>query len=120
MSDNFNVANPTKENIEHAIKQLLFFVTASASIEEYKDYRELCNNALAKINKILPIYFNTGSLKNMDKDELQDIMYDLLDLEVGTQGTNAYYYGEGALMWIEVIIRLRQYEINLGGVINDK
>lgn len=119
IGDNFNVTNPTKENIEHAIKQLLFYVTASASIEEYKDYKELYNNALVKINKVLPIYFNTGCLKNIDKDDLQDIMYDLLDLEVETQGMNSYY-GEWSLLWIEAIITIRQSEINLGGVIDGK
>ena len=40
MADDFNVANPTKENIEYAIKNLLFYVTAAASIEEYRDYKE--------------------------------------------------------------------------------
>ena len=119
MEDNFNVANPTKENIEHAIKNLLFFVTASASIEEYKDYKELCDNALIKINKILPIYFNTGSLKGIDKNDLQDIMYDLLDLEVETQLMDSYF-GERASLWIEAIMTLRQSEINLGDVVNRK
>ena len=119
MKDNFNVANPTKENIEYAIKNLLFFVTASAAIEEYKEYKELCMNALDKINRVLPIYFNSGSLKNIDKDDLQDIMHDLLDLEVETQLMNSYY-GERALLWIEAIITIRQSEINLGGVIDGK
>ena len=120
MEDNFNVENPTKENIEYAIKNLLFCVTASLSIEEYKDCKELCVNALNKINKVLPIYFNTGSLKNIDIDDLQDVMYDLIDLQVETQGMTAYYYGEWSLLWIETIIRLRQYEINLGGVSSGK
>ena len=119
MEDNFNVANPTKENIDYAIKNLLFFVTASASIEEYKNYKNLFNDALVKINKVLPIYFNTGSLKNIDKDDLQDIMYDLLDLEVETQLMDSYN-AERAFLWIEAIITLRQSEINLGGIINGK
>ena len=118
VEDNFNVTNPTKENIEHAIKNLLFCVTASMSIEEYKECKELCNSALNKINKVLPIYFNTGSLKNIDIDDLQDIMYDLIDLEVEAQDKKAYYYGEWSLLWIEALVRLRQYEINLGGVSN--
>ena len=108
-----------QKNIEHAIKNLLFFVTASASTEEYKNYKELFNNVLVKINKALPVYFKTGSLKNIDKDDLQDIMYDLLDLEVETQGMNSYY-GEWSLLWIEAIITIRQSEINLGGVIDGK
>ena len=108
-----------QKNIEHAIKNLLFFVTASASTEEYKNYKELFNNVLVKINKALPVYFKTGSLKNIDKDDLQDIMYDLLDLEVATQLMNSYY-AERAFLWIEAIITLRQAEINLGDIINVK
>ena len=118
MEDNFNVENPTKENIEHAIKNLLFCVTAAASMDEYKECKELCNNALTKINKVLPIYFNTGSLKNIEIDDLQEIMYDLIDLEVEAQDKKAYYYGEWSLLWIETIIRLRLYEIKLGGTSN--
>ena len=116
MGDNFNVENPTKENIEHAIKNLLFCVTAAASMDEYKECKELCNNALMKINNVLPIYFNTGSLKNIEIDDLQEIMYDLIDLEVESQDKKAYYYGEWSLLWIETIIRLRLYEIKLGGL----
>ena len=84
------------------------------SIEEYKKYKELCVNALTKINKVLPVYFNTGSLKNIDTDDLQDIMYDLIDLEVETQGLDSCY-GEWSLLWIEALARLRYYEINSAG-----
>jgi len=113
VKDEFNVENPTKENIEHAIKNLLFCVTAASSLEEYRECKELCNAALVKINKVLSIYFNTGSLKNINVDDLQDIMYDMIDLEVASQDMYAYRYGEGALLWIEVIARLRFYEIKL-------
>ena len=118
MEDNFNVENPIKENIQHAIKNLFFCVTAASSIDEYKECKELCNNALMKINKVLPIYFNTGSLKNIEIDDLQEIMYDLIDLEVESQDKKAYYYGEWSLLWIEVFVRLRLYEIKLGETIN--
>ena len=29
MSENFNVGNPTKENIDFAFKNLMFYITAS-------------------------------------------------------------------------------------------
>lgn len=97
------------------LSNFYFFVTAS--IKEYKDYKIQFNDALAKINKVLPTYFETGTLKTIKKDDLQDIMYDLLDLEVETQGMYSYY-AEWSLLWIEAIITLRQSEINLSGTIN--
>ena len=117
MEDNFNVANPTKENIEHAIKNLLFFVTASESIEEYKNYKEEFNKVLIKINSVLQTYFKEGNLKSIKEEALIDIKETLMDLDWETKLLNSYY-AERALLWSEAIITIRQSEINLGAVIN--
>ena len=119
MKDNFNVANPTKENIEYAIKNLLFFVTASASIEEYENYKEQFNKVLININSVFQTYFNEGNLKSIKEDALIDIKETLMDLDWETKLMNSYY-AERALLWSEAIITIRQSEINLGGVINGK
>ncbi len=118
MKEDFNVNNPTTENVEYAIKNLLFYVSASASIEEYKNYNKLYNEVLAKIYKILPIYFNMKKLKYINSDDLMKIKEDLMDLDWKTKLMNSYY-GERALLWIEAIITLRQSEINLDGDIVD-
>ena len=119
VEDNFNVANPTKENIEHAIKNLLFFVTASESLEEYKNYKEQFNKVSIKIKYVLQTYFNEGNLKSIKEEALIDIKETLMDLDWETKLMNSYY-AERALLWIEAIMTLRQSEINLGGVINWK
>ena len=40
MIDNFNVGNPTKENIDYAFKNLIFYVTASTQLDIYKDKKD--------------------------------------------------------------------------------
>ena len=36
MEETFNVENPTKENINYAFKNLIFYITASTQIDIYK------------------------------------------------------------------------------------
>ena len=37
MIENFNVGNPTKENIDYAFKNLIFYVTGATKSDIYKD-----------------------------------------------------------------------------------
>ena len=38
MDETFNVGSPTKENIDYAFKNLVFYVTASTQLDIYKLY----------------------------------------------------------------------------------
>ena len=40
MEETFNVGNPTKENIDYAFKNLIFYITASTQIDIYWAKRE--------------------------------------------------------------------------------
>ena len=39
MNENFNVGNPTKENIDFAFKNLIFYITASIQLDIYKEQK---------------------------------------------------------------------------------
>ena len=117
MEENFNVGNPTKENIDYAFKNLIFYVTASTLLDLYKDKKERFNNVLIEINSILEIYVNKENLASINEEKLQNIKYDLIDLEVETQ-TLKSYFAEWSLLWLDAIISLRTSEIKLGGVNN--
>ena len=39
MDEIFNVGNPTKENIDFALKNLIFYVTASTQLDIYKEQK---------------------------------------------------------------------------------
>lgn len=119
MNEDFNVGNPTKENIEHALKNLLFYVNASIQLDVYKDKKRKFEKVLVKINKILSIYINMGDLKSIDDDILQDIKFDLIDLDNETKSLNSYF-AEWSLLWLEAIIYLRMSEIKIGGVDNGR
>lgn len=117
MEENFNVGNPTKENIDYAFKNLIFYVTASTLLDLYKDKKERFKNVLIEINSILEIYVNKENLASINEEKLQNIKYDLIDLEVETQ-TLKSYFAEWSLLWLDAIISLRTSEIKLGGVNN--
>ena len=40
MEETFNVGNPTKENIDYAFKNLIFYITASTQIDIYNEQKE--------------------------------------------------------------------------------
>ncbi len=117
MIDNFNVGNPTKENIDYAFKNLIFYVTASTQLDIYKDKKDDFKKALVEINKILAIYVNKENLSSIDEKMLQDIKFDLIDLDVETQSLKSYF-AEWSLQWLEAIISLRMSEIKMGEINN--
>lgn len=117
MDNKFNVGNPTRENIDYALKNLLFYVTASKQLTIYNEQQELFNKVLIKINDVFSSYFNGGSLKEISEVDLQQVKFDLIDLDVETKSMKSYY-AEWSLMWMEAIISLRLSEIKQGGICN--
>jgi len=119
MEEKFNVANPTKENIEYAFKNLLFYVDASIQLDIYKEKKELFEQVLIKINNVLSKYVNNEKLVSINEDVLQDIKFDLMDLDTETKNLKSYF-AEWSLLWLEAIISLRMSEIKMGGVDNGR
>lgn len=115
--NDFNVGNPTKENIEYAFKNLLFYVNSSACLDIYSNQKKAFEKVILKIKDILSIYINSGKLCIINEDVLQDIKFDLIDLDEETKILK-FYYSEWALMWLEALMSLRISEIELGGVNN--
>ena len=70
-----------------------------------------------EINKILAIYVNKENLSSIDEKMLQDIKFDLIDLDVETQSLKSYF-AEWSLQWLEAIISLRMSEIKMGEINN--
>lgn len=118
MKDNFNVGNPTKENIEYAFKNLIFYVTSSSVLDLYINQREDFKNVLSKINSIIATYVNNENLSAIDEEILKDIRFDLIDLDVQTQPIKSYF-AEWSLLWIDAIISLRESKMKLGGINNE-
>lgn len=102
----FNVGNPTKENIDFAFKNLIYYINASIELEEYKEYKEQFKKVLLKINNILSIYVNKEDICLIENELLQDIKYDLIDLKVISENLNSFY-AEWALQWLEAIMSLK-------------
>lgn len=117
MAEKFNVGNPTKENIDYAFKNLIFYINASLQLDIYKEQKEEFEKVLVKINKILAIYVNKENLVSIDEDFLQDIKFDLIDLDTETKSLKSYF-AEWLLLWLDAIISLRMSEIKMGGVNN--
>ena len=115
--NDLNVGNPTKENIEYAFKNLLFYVNSSACLDIYSNQKKAFEKVILKIKDILSIYINSGKLCIINEDVLQDIKFDLIDLDEETKILK-FYYSEWALMWLEALMSLRISEIELGGVNN--
>ena len=110
MNENFNIGNPTKENIDYAFKNLVFYVTASTQLNMYREKKEDFKKVLTEINKILSIYVNKENLSSIDEEELQNIKFDLTDLDTETKALKSYF-AEWSLLWLEAIISLRMSEI---------
>ena len=115
--NNFNVGNPTKENIEYAFKNLLFYVNSSACLDIYSNQKKAFEKVTLKIKDILSLYINSGKLCIINEDVLQDIKFDLIDLDAETKILK-YYYAEWSLMWLEALMSLRISEKNFGGANN--
>lgn len=110
MEERFNVGNPTKENIAYAFKNLIYYVTASIHLDIYKEQKEKFKKVLVKINKILEIYVNKENLISINEKELQNIKFDLIDLDIETKSLKSYF-AEWSLLWLDGIISLRMSEI---------
>lgn len=119
MEETFNVGNPTRENIDYAFKNLIFYVTASTQLDIYKEQKENFEKVLVEINAILATYINKGNLVSIDEEKLQNIKFDLIDLDTETKSLKSYF-AEWSLLWLESIISLRMSEIRMGGVNNGR
>ena len=119
MEEVFNVGSPTKENIDYAFKNLVFYVTASTKLDLYKEQKENFKKVLIEVNEILETYVNKGNLASINEENLQNIKFDLIDLDVETK-TIKSYFAEWSLLWLDAIISLRTSEIKLGGVNNGR
>ena len=71
MEETFNVGNPTRENIDLAFKNLIFYVTASTQLDIYKEQKEDFEKVLVEINTILATYVNKESLVSINEEKLQ-------------------------------------------------
>ena len=112
MMENFNVGNPTKENIDYAFKNLIFYVTGATKLDIYKDKKYDFEKVLVEINEILALYVNEENLISIDEQKLQNIKFDLIDLDTETK-TLKSYFAEWALQWLEAIMSLRMSEIEM-------
>lgn len=119
MNENFNVGNPTKENIDYAFKNLIFYVSASIQLDIYKEQKENFEKVLVEINNILSTYVNKETLVSIDDKVLQNIKFDLIDLDTETKSLKSYF-AEWSLLWLDAIISLRISEIKIGGADNGK
>ena len=112
MNETFNVGNPTKENIDFAFKNLVFYVTAAVQLDIYKKQKKNFEKVLAEINDILRVYVNNNNLASINEEKLQNIKFDLIDLDVETKPLKSYF-AEWSLLWLEAVISLRMSEIKL-------
>ena len=119
MDGTFNVGNPTRENIDYAFKNLIYYVTASVQLNIYSDQKENFEKVLAEINTILATYVNKESLVFINEEKLQNIKFDLIDLDTETKSLKSYF-AEWSLLWLDAIISLRMSEIKMRGVNNGK
>ena len=72
----FYVGNPTKENIEYAFKNLLYYLTASTYLDIYCDKKKDFELILDKVKNILVKYINCGNLSVINEKELEYIKFD--------------------------------------------
>ncbi len=115
MDETFNVGTPTKENIDYAFKNLIYYVTASTQLDVYSKQKENFKKVLIEINTILATYVNKESLVFINEEKLQNIKFDLIDLDTETKSLKSYF-AEWSLLWLDAIISLRMSEIKMGGV----
>ncbi|MDO5556916.1 MAG: hypothetical protein Q4G05_01545 [Clostridia bacterium] len=119
MEETFNVGNPTKENIDYAFKNLIYYVTVSTQFDIYKEQKENFEKVLAETKIVLSTYVNKGNLVSIDEEKLENIKFDLIDLDTETKSLKSYF-AEWSLLWLDAIISLRISEIKIGGVNNGR
>ena len=115
MEENFNVNNPTKENIDYAFKNLIFYVTESTLLDLYQNQKDDFKKVLLEINEILESYVNNENLSSINDKKLQNIKFELIDLDVETKAMKSYF-AEWSLLWLDAIISLRASEIKMGSL----
>ena len=118
MEETFNVGNPTRENIDYAFKNLIYYVTASTQLDIYKEQKENFEKVLVEIKTILETYVNKGNLISIDEEKLENIKFDLIDLDTETKSLKSYF-AEWSLLWLDAIISLRMLKIKMGDVNNE-
>lgn len=104
--DDFNVNNPTRQNIEYAFSKLLFNLNAAIASVEYKDSNDKYNKMLEYVKKWETVYLKNGDLINVNHEELLDV-YDQL-AELRCQGQ----YAERADQWHSCLMLLRKAQID--------
>lgn len=119
MKETFNVGNPTRENIDYAFKNLIYYVTASTQLDIYKEQKENFEKVLVEIKTTLETYLNKENLVSIDEEKLENIKFDLIDLDTETKSLKSYF-AEWSLLWLDAIISLRMSEIKMGGVNNGR
>ena len=67
---------------------------------------------MVEINSVLATYVNKENLVSIDEVKLQNIKFDLIDLDNETKSLKSYF-AEWSLLWIEAIISLRMSEIKM-------
>jgi hypothetical protein len=110
MEETFNVGNPTRENIDYAFKNLIYYVTASTQLDIYREQKENFEKVLVEIKTILETYVNKENLVSIDEEKLENIKFDLIDLDTETKSLKSYF-AEWSLLWLDAIISLRMSEI---------
>ena len=65
------------------------------------------------------MYLNNENLISIEEQKLQNIKFDLIDLDTETKSLKSYY-AEWALQWFEAIMSLRISEIKLRSVDNGR
>lgn len=119
MDETFNVAIPTKENFDYAFKNLMFYVIGSIQLDIYKKQKENFKKVLDEIYEVFAIYVNKESLISINEKKLENIKFDLIDLDIETKSLKSYF-AEWSLLWLDAIISLRMSEIKMGGVNNGR
>lgn len=119
MEESFNVGNPTRENIDYAFKNLIFYITASTQLDIYQNQKDNFKKVLVEINAILATYVNKESLISINEEKLQNIKFDLIDLDNETKSLKSYF-AEWSLLWLDSIISLRISEIKMRDVNNGR
>ncbi len=108
MNEYFNVNNPSEKNIDYAFKNMVYYITASTRLNLYKDYRERFRVILKKVNnKILDVYVNEENLISVDDKDLEEVRYELMDLDIETRGIPSYF-AEWSLLWFEAVMSLKR------------
>jgi hypothetical protein len=88
-------------------------------LDIYKEQKENFEKVLVEIKTILETYVNKGNLVSIDDEKLENIKFDLIDLDTETKSLKSYF-AEWSLLWLDAIISLRMSEIKMGDINNGR